>query len=108
MVHPPIFSQLSLVFQNGSVLGPLLILIYINDLEIGIKSNIMFFADDTLIYSVAINPLRTASDLNHDLTTTSKWAHQWKMAFNPEPNKQAVELLFSHNCLPSSYSFQWY
>ena len=49
-----------------------------------------------MIYSVAINPLRTTSDLNHDLTTISKWAHQWKMAFNPEPNKQAVELLVSH------------
>ena len=27
----------------------------------------------------------------------NKWAYQWKMAFNPEPNKQAVEILFSQN-----------
>ena len=81
---------------QGSVRGPPLFLIYINDLEIGIKSKIKFFADDTLIYSVTINPMRTASDLNHDLTTSSKWVNQWKIAFNPEPNKQAVELLFSH------------
>ena len=76
--------------------SPLLFLIYINDLEIGIKSEIKFFEDDTMIDSVAINPLRTASDLNHDLTTISKWTHQWKIAFNLEPNKHAVELLFSH------------
>ena len=81
---------------QGSVLGHLLFLIYINDLEVGIKSKIIFFADDTMIYSIATNPLQTASDLNQDLATISQWAYQWKMAFNPEPNKQAVELLFSH------------
>ena len=45
--------------------GPLLFLIYINDLEIGIKSKIKFFAEDTMIYSVAINALRTAK---HELS----------------------------------------
>ena len=61
-----------------------------------------------MIYSVAINPLRTASNLNHDLTTVSKWAHQWKMAFNPKANKQAVELLFSYTfkTQPLSYFFK--
>ena len=77
-----------------SVLGPLLFLIYINDLEVGIKSKVKFFADDTMIYSVVHNPTQTASDLNHDLEIISQWAHQWKMSFNPEPSKQAVEILF--------------
>ena len=80
---------------QGSVLGPLLFLIYINDLEIGIKSKVNFFADDTMIYSVVHNPTLTASVLNHDLEIISQWAHQWKMSFNPEPSKQAVEILFS-------------
>ena len=66
-----LFSRESSVPQ-GLVLGPLLFLSYINDIEIGIKSKIIFFADDTMIYSVAINPSRTASDLNHDLTAISK------------------------------------
>ena len=75
---------------QGSVIGPLHFLIYINDLEIGIKSKVNFFADDTMIYSVVHNPTLTASVLNHDLEIISQWAHQWKMSFNPEPSKEAV------------------
>ena len=81
---------------QGSVLGPLLFLIYINDLEVDIKSKVKFFADDTMLFSIVNDPLQSASDLNHDLELINKWAYQWKMAFNPEPSKQAIEVLFSH------------
>ena len=80
---------------QGSVLGPLLFLIYINDLEVNIKSKVNFFADDTMIFSVVHDPLISASDLNHDLQNINTWAYQWKMSFNPDHNKQAVEMLFS-------------
>ena len=80
---------------QGSVLGPLLFLVYINDLEKNIKSNVKFFADDTMLYSVVKDPLITAADLNHDLDSINQWAHQWKMEFNPDPTKQAKEVLFS-------------
>ena len=76
-----------------SFLGLLLFLIYINDLENGIKSTVKFFSDDNVIFSVVHNPILSATELNHDLI--SKWAYQWKMSFNPEANKQAVEMLFS-------------
>ena len=33
--------------------------------------------------------------MNHDLKVINQWAYQWKMQFNPDPNKQATELLFS-------------
>ena len=81
---------------QGSVLGPLLFLVYINDLENGIKSTVNFFADDTSIYSIVHNPVVSAEELNHDLELINKWAHQWKMSFNPDPNKQAEEILFSN------------
>ena len=80
---------------QGSVLGPLLFLVYINDLEKDIKSNVKFFADDTMLYSIVKDPTLSASDLNHDLEKINQWAKQWKMAFNPDPNKQANEVLFS-------------
>ena len=94
------YSTVQSGVPQGSVLGPLLFLIYINDLERNINSNIKFFADDTMLYSIVKNPLVTADDLNHDLDIICKWAFQWKMEFNPDPSKQATEVLFS--CKKSS------
>ena len=80
---------------QGSVLGPLLFLVYINDLEEGIKSSVNFFADDTSLFSIVRDPIVSAGELNSDLDLISKWANQWKMSFNPDPTKQAEEIIFS-------------
>ena len=75
------FSNYSLTksgIPQGSVLGPLLLLVYINDLEKNIKSNVKFFADDTMLYSVDSDSLISAADHNHDLELISLWAFQWK------------------------------
>ena len=69
--------------------------LYINDLEKEIKSNIKFFADDTMLFSIVKNPILTAEDLNHDLEVICSWARQWKLQFNPDINKQATEILFT-------------
>ena len=81
---------------QGSVLGPLHFLIYINDLDEGIKSEVKFFADDTSLFSIVRNPDTTDDDLNHDLNLITQCAFQWKMSFNPDPNRQAIQLTFSH------------
>ena len=48
-----------------------------------------------MIFSVVHDPVISAAELNHDLNLINKWAYQWKMAFNPDPSKQAVKFLFS-------------
>ena len=76
------------------MLGPRLFLVYINDLEGGIKSSIKFFADDTSLFSIVRDPLISAEELNHDLKLINKWAFQWEMSFNPDPTKPAEEIIF--------------
>ena len=81
---------------QGSVLGPLLFLVYINDLANGISSNIKLFADDSSIFTRVRNKVEvTHARLVKDLDTITKWAHQWKMKFNPDITKQAIEIIFS-------------
>ena len=80
---------------QGSILGPLLFLIYINDLPNGLQSNPKLFADDTSLFSTVQDITTSTVSLNNDLTKISEWAVQWKMNFNPDPSKQAQELQFS-------------
>ena len=80
---------------QGSILGPLLFLIYINDLSSNLKSTVKLFADDVSLFSVIHDPNLSAAELNSDLRTINDWAHKWRMSFNPDPLKQATEVLFS-------------
>ena len=51
--------------------------------------------DDTSVFSIVHDPIVSADELNFDLDLISKWAYQWKMSFNPDPTKQAEEIIFS-------------
>ena len=81
---------------QGSVLGPLLFSIFINDLPNRLTSVCEIFAHDTSLFSKVIGKNNLNSQLNSDLAKISKWAFQWKMFFNPDPNKQAIEVCFSN------------
>ena len=106
MVLNGFYSEYSIVesgVPQGSVLGPLLFLIYINDLEKNITFNVKFFADDTMLFSIVKDPVISANTLNNDLDIIYQWAHQWKMEFNPDPTKQATEVLFSCKKVSSNH-----
>ena len=79
---------------QGSILGPILFLVYINDLFDEVSSDIRIFADDTFIFRVVDSS--STIDLNADLQKITVWAHQWKLIFNPDLEKQAVEVVFSN------------
>ena len=57
--------------------------------------NAKLFADDTSLFSVIHNANSSANELNNDLYQINKWAFQWNMSFNPDPSKQAQEIIFS-------------
>ena len=80
---------------QDSILGPLLFLIFINDIPEGIQSNIKIFADDTSIFSVMKNSISASATLNEDLLLISKWAYSWKMSLILTPRNQATEIVFS-------------
>ena len=80
---------------QGSILGPLLFLIYINDLAENLSSNPKLFADDTSLFSVLRDLNTSANEINDDLKKIEAWAHTWKTSFNLDPLKQAQEVKFS-------------
>ena len=66
---------------QGTVLGPLLFLIYINDLPFNISYMAKLFADDCMLYRTVKTPADTTS-LQNDLDTVSAWCEKWKMPLN--------------------------
>ena len=80
---------------QGSILGPLLFLIYINSLPEELSSNAKLFADDTSLFSVIHDSNTSALELSTDLAKLNRWAFQWKMSFNLDHKKQAHEVIFS-------------
>ena len=76
------FKEIKAGIPQGSKLGPLLWLLYVNDIIDGIESEILLFADDTCCFATGIDPADTAIILNRDLDKLNTWASKWKVTFN--------------------------
>lgn len=68
---------------QGSVLGPILFVIYINDLPNCVANHVQLFADDTKVYTRSDVDGATAS-LQHDLDNLDKWSKEWLLRFHPQ------------------------
>ena len=66
---------------QGSVLGPILFLIYINDLEDGVTGKIFKFADDTKLFR-KVKEIGDKQNLQDDIDKLVKWSEKWQMLFN--------------------------
>ena len=93
--HVSQWTNIEAGVPQGSVLRPLLYLIYINDLSDDLSTNAKLFADDTSLFSVVRDINTSADHLNKDLRKINNWAFQWKISFNPDPSTQAQEVIFS-------------
>ncbi len=69
-------------------MGPLLFLIFINDVTEVVKSfEVCLFADNTILYLFVVNPITSATALDEDLKLLNEWATKWLITFSSSKTK---------------------
>ena len=89
---------------QGSVLGPLLFLVFVNDINENLVSISRLFADDTSLACTTSYVDDLEGILNHDLHVISQWSKQWLVTFNPVK----TEVLYYGNGQPPNLEFDNY
>ena len=80
-------GKIKACLPQGSVLGPLLFLTYINDIAMFTRSSMILFADNAILYVEIDNQNGTSAILNDDLGNLQQWADQWLIKCSPSKNK---------------------
>ena len=92
-------TDLTAGVPQGSRLGPLLFILYIDDLQNDLDSDCLLFADDTTLLATGDTVSDTTSTLNSDLCKITDWSKKWKVTFNPSKSETVV---FTSKPLPPS------
>jgi len=93
------WAEVLIGVPQGSVLGPLLFLIFVNDLPDWVNCSIKMFADDTNIWA-KISQMEDSESLQSDLNQLIQWSQQWLLQFHPDKCK----VMHIGHALDTSYS----
>lgn len=114
--HASAFAQVTSGVPQGSVLGPLLFLVYINDLPSSVSSRVRLFADDLVIYRTISSDTDRCS-LQSDLDTINAWCLRWLMPLNLTKTKQmsfsggtphfTTSYTISHNAIEVTNTYKY-
>jgi hypothetical protein len=94
------YVNISAGVPQGSILGPLLFLVYVDDIVKDIDSNIYLFADDTSLVEHITDPVLTFQKINADLSKLSQWSKSWLITFNPS---KTAYVIFSKKLIKPQY-----
>ena len=103
-VHGQLSSEETVLsgIPQGSVLGPLLFVIYINDLPESILSHTLMFADDTKVFQ-QIQSYEDSLLLQEDLRKLEMWSREWLLIFHPDKCK--ILTLGRHEDIPYAHEY---
>ena len=81
------FKSINAGVPQGSVLGPMLFLVYVNDISESLLSLTRLFADESSLFYSASHIQDIEGTINYDLQVLTSWAKQWLINFNPQKNR---------------------
>ena len=90
---------------QGTVLGPLLFLCFVNNIPQHVSNKIRLYADDILLYKVIDNDEDDYINLQKDLDNLQQWENTWQMHLNP-PKCQLIRFSNKHNINRYNYKIQ--
>ena len=99
--HSSDWSHVSSGIPQGSILGPLLFILCVNDISSVVQSNVKMFADDVTLYTTVLTT-EDCIQLQNDLDSVSRWYNRWQMKLNPH---KCELLCISNKHVPPKFDY---